>query len=257
MTVRSYMSTEVHAVDEQVPLAEVERELARHRVSSFPVLSSDRRLSGVISRADLLRLGQVPRGRESSDEHLLELPEGPVGQVMATQPVCVGPDTPLPEAAARMREHHVHRLYVQEAGELIGVLSAVDLMRAVAERRVQVSLGELMTPGVIAVGEDDSLATVAQRMQEHDLRRVVVVQDGWPVGVVSQQELLSSRHLPRGLPVREVMSRKLLSLPPTMRAHHAAAQALEIDCRLILVVGPSTIAGVVTDIDLAAAIEVS
>jgi CBS domain-containing protein len=53
---------------------------------------------------------------------------------MTAPSLTVQADAPLVEAAARMEEHHVHRLVVvePEGGRPIGVLSTTDIVRAVA-----------------------------------------------------------------------------------------------------------------------------
>jgi len=57
-----------------------------------------------------------------------------VAATMTAPSLTVEADAPLVEAAARMEEHHVHRLVVvePEGGRPIGILSTTDIVRAVA-----------------------------------------------------------------------------------------------------------------------------
>jgi CBS domain-containing protein len=57
-----------------------------------------------------------------------------VAATMTAPSLTVEADAPLVEAAARMEEHHVHRLVVVEpqGGRPIGILSTTDIVRAVA-----------------------------------------------------------------------------------------------------------------------------
>lgn len=63
-------------------------------------------------------------------------PDLTVGEVMTRAVVALPPDTPVREAAARMVGAHIHRLLVVEDGRLLGVVSATDLVRAVADGRL-------------------------------------------------------------------------------------------------------------------------
>lgn len=56
-----------------------------------------------------------------------------VAEAMTTAVLARAPDTPVPEAAAFMLASGVHRLLVMEGERLLGVVSAMDVVRAVAE----------------------------------------------------------------------------------------------------------------------------
>lgn len=75
------------------------------------------------------RLAEV-RG---SEWDLLE--EHTVGEVMTRVIYSVAPDAKVREAAAEMVRHGVHRLLVTADGGLVGILTSLDIVRAVAEGR--------------------------------------------------------------------------------------------------------------------------
>jgi len=64
------------------------------------------------------------------------LAEHTVAEAMSRQVVSVGPRTSAEEAARLMSRLEIHRLLVLDDGRLAGVLSAMDLVRAMAERRL-------------------------------------------------------------------------------------------------------------------------
>ena len=64
------------------------------------------------------------------------LAEHTVSEAMSRRVVHVAPETPVPSAARLMSRHELHRLLVLEEGKLCGVLSAMDVVRAVAEGRL-------------------------------------------------------------------------------------------------------------------------
>ena len=56
-----------------------------------------------------------------------------VGDVMIRKLLTVTPDTPLREVAEMLVDHHVHRLLVTEEGQLLGIVSTLDLVQLFAE----------------------------------------------------------------------------------------------------------------------------
>lgn len=64
------------------------------------------------------------------------LAEHTVSEAMSRRVVHVAPETPVTSAARLMSRHELHRLLVLDEGKLCGVLSAMDVVRAVAEGRV-------------------------------------------------------------------------------------------------------------------------
>jgi CBS domain-containing protein len=122
-----------------------------------------------------------------------------VGDVMATEPVVVHPDDPLRDAARLMDDRHVHGLpVVDHDGRLVGVVSQTDLLRARATEYLWanwpgLAVRHLMTTPAITIHRSTPLAHAAQRMEQHRVHRLVVVDDLdelRPVGVISTSDLV-------------------------------------------------------------------
>jgi CBS domain-containing protein len=62
------------------------------------------------------------------------LAEHTVSEVMTRQICALPPDTPVADAAAYMLQAGVHRVLVMEDGQLHGLVTTTDILRAVAER---------------------------------------------------------------------------------------------------------------------------
>lgn len=80
-------------------------------------------------------------------------------------------------------------------GELVGVVSALDLARAVADpatrdRLSEVTVADLMTPEVRSVDEDAPVEQVALAMLHAHVHRVVVTRDDEPRGLISSTDLM-------------------------------------------------------------------
>ena len=59
-----------------------------------------------------------------------------MAEAMSRRVAAVGPETSVRAAARLMGKLEIHRLLVLERGKLLGVVSASDIVRAVAEARV-------------------------------------------------------------------------------------------------------------------------
>lgn len=65
------------------------------------------------------------------------LEEHDVSEVMTSVPlVTLGPDAGVEEAATLMKERGIHRVLVTDGDSLLGIVSALDVAKAVAERRL-------------------------------------------------------------------------------------------------------------------------
>lgn len=142
MRVDAIMTREVETVSPDTPIAELLRRPRAH--GALPVVE-DGRLVGLITETDLLRRDEpvhLPAAISILGELLiLENPRalldelrhkagGFARDVMSRELVVVEPDTPVSEAARRLREHHLKRLPVVLDDRLVGIVTQKDLLRA-------------------------------------------------------------------------------------------------------------------------------
>ncbi|MFF6994847.1 CBS domain-containing protein [Streptomyces sp. NPDC008313] len=118
-----------------------------------------------------------------------------VRDVMTPGVVAVRPDASLVEVAQLMRAQDVGSVLVAGDQRIVGVLTDRDItVRAVADGAdpLTVSAGAVCTPRPLAVGPDDAVSAAVDLMREHAVRRLPVVEDGRPVGMVSLGDLAVS-----------------------------------------------------------------
>jgi CBS domain-containing protein len=103
----------------------------------------------------------------------------------------VAPDTLLDVAARRMRDENVGCLPVAEGDRLVGMVTDRDLVvRALAEGRPRMAVSEIMSSEVLCCHADQPVEEAARLMEEHGVRRLVVLdREDRPVGVVSLHDL--------------------------------------------------------------------
>ncbi len=123
-----------------------------------------------------------------------------VADVMTLDPVVVGDDAPVEEAARLFRAYSVTGLPVVDArGSIVGVISQTDLIavhedpvgRLIRTMASGLRVGELMSAPAITVAMTSPLGEAARLMRDRHVHRLVVVDDGdRPVGVLSASDFV-------------------------------------------------------------------
>jgi CBS domain-containing protein len=114
------------------------------------------------------------------------------GEVMATF-VAVEPSDTLGEAAERMQEANAGSALVLDSGELAGIFTSRDLLRAVAERThsAEARAREWMTPNPRVARVDTPPEEAAFIMVEQGCHHLPVVnENGRPIGVVGMRAVV-------------------------------------------------------------------
>ena len=155
-TIRQVMRPEPVCVTPDTSIRALLRTLEEEEISGVPVVGSDGRLVGVVSRTDLLRRyaeaildertpsqferlvegpeGALPEEGEEVDldgiEEALGGPEATVEACMTPEPMTAHADDPVAPVARRMAEAGIHRVIVTDAAQVpIGIVTSIDLLR--------------------------------------------------------------------------------------------------------------------------------
>lgn len=126
-----------------------------------------------------------------------------VGDVMATPPITVSPQTTVPEAVQQLRQHGIRRLPVLEDGQLVGIVTDRDLKEAMPSSQTALSIWDItaqlarlevravMSASVIAVAQEAPLRDAAYSMLKHKVGGLPVVDaQGALVGVVTATDVM-------------------------------------------------------------------
>jgi CBS domain-containing protein len=168
--------------------------------------------------------------------------------IMVTDVITLHVDDTVQTAARVLLDHRISGAPVLDAqGRLVGMVSEGDLIRRAeigtekrrswwlelltgAEEKARdfvrahaVKVADVMSKDVIAAGEDASLNEIATLLERHGIKRLPIVRDGRPVGIVSRANLLQAfasmtAYEPTGVTtddqtVRERIIEQIRSLP--------------------------------------------
>jgi CBS domain-containing protein len=248
--VRAYMTRTIETVSPQTTVDAILERLSARHLSALPVVDPAGAPLGIVSRTDLIRVGLANialRGNTPS----LPLPPRTAADVMTPGPVTVAPSLSLRDAAQLMIRRGIHRVLVVEDVRLVGVLSTLDLAAAVHDARIESPLSTWMTSPVVTVDAKQPIAAADSLLDRLHVTAVVVVEDGWPIGMFGQGEALASRDLPRDTPIGTVLDSSMICMPESVRIYRAAAHASQLDVRRVIATRGSDIAGIVGGLDFA------
>jgi CBS domain-containing protein len=145
------MARNVLCVTSDLSVEDLSSQLLEHDISGAPVVDDAGKPIGVVSKTDLLRWSYergdegeplVPRGRteEGYEEglgtgfHSSQLGRTTVQEIMTPVVFALSENVPVTRAAALMAYEGVHRIpVVSFRGDVVGLLSALDIVRWVAE----------------------------------------------------------------------------------------------------------------------------
>ncbi|MBP7070413.1 MAG: CBS domain-containing protein [Methanothrix sp.] len=116
--VQDIMSTRVESVSPDMTLEELKELMFRDKHRGYPVMEGEK-LQGIVTIADLQKV--APERRAGTR----------VGEVMARELYLIGPEDEAATAMKTMNELQIRRLPVMDGGQLVGILSREDLVRAI------------------------------------------------------------------------------------------------------------------------------
>lgn len=133
LRVRDLMTSEVTTLHRNDKLSIADDVMRLGRIRHLPVLDDEGQVVGIVSQRDLFR-GALARalgyGEHAQQKLLGQLI---VKEVMTNDPVSIGPDAPLADAAQLMLRQKIGALVVIEEGRLVGILTEADFVRRFAE----------------------------------------------------------------------------------------------------------------------------
>lgn len=121
------MTREVIAVPPSLSVANAWKLMARKKIRHLPVIS-ERKLVGIVSDRDLLRVGHIdPTGE-------LAFVERSLADIMTLEVVVCEPSDSVAAVSQTMITRKIDALPVVSSGELVGLVTSTDLLELLVDR---------------------------------------------------------------------------------------------------------------------------
>lgn len=117
-----------------------------------------------------------------------------VGDIMSTKPITVDPTIPIRQVAEIMAKKNVGSIIIVEDEKPIGVVTERDIVTRVIAKGLdpeKTIVREVMSQPLITVTPDTDLSEAMRMMSRLKIRRLVVINDGKLVGMITETDILS------------------------------------------------------------------
>lgn len=178
----NFMSSPVQILAPSATLGEAAFLMRSAAIHHMVVGHVGERPQGMISQTDVIRNQGV--------EFFVHLRE--VGSVIERAPLTMTAATPLADARRQMSAVHCNALVVAEGGTRLGIITTRDVLRAVAERRLDATVGEIASFPLLTLPRSASLLAARRMFLDHDIRHLGVSEAGDVVGLLSFDDIMGS-----------------------------------------------------------------
>ncbi len=117
-----------------------------------------------------------------------------VRDLMVSDVVTIEPSTSVVDAAKRMIQEEKGPLPIVEGGRPVAIVTDRDIIaHVVAEGRDlnSVTVDDVATRDLVTIGPDKDVDEARQLMAQHELDRILVVEDDRLVGIISEADIRS------------------------------------------------------------------
>lgn len=241
--VRDSMTYNPVCVDSNDLVTKARSLFRKHGFRALPVLD-DGRLTGIITRGDILGVTATKSNVE-------------VKGFMNTAVVSTSPDESIYDAAKRMVDSGVRQLVVSENGSLLGIISSMDVLRALSEVHVPdgISVSEIMSRDIVSCSPDDTVSSILDEMDSSGYGGLPVVSKNRVVGMVTRMDLIQHRSARSGkTSVDRLMKKPAVSVNPETTIETATQVLLQNKIlRMPVVDSKGNIEGIVDVLDMLSA----
>jgi predicted transcriptional regulator len=122
---------------------------------------------------------------------MISLPKQTIRHYMSAPLLTLSPDATLRDAVHLFNTHHIHGAPVVQDNRLLGIVTLSDVARGLDEGlTLDDSVSRVMTTDVVEAPPSIRLYELVGRFKEREIGRLVVVEDGKPIGIVTQTDII-------------------------------------------------------------------
>jgi len=115
-----------------------------------------------------------------------------VKDLMTQNIISILPETSVVEATRIMSTRDISSILIKTGDDYIGIFTDRDVMRKVVASGLDpnnTAVREIMSSPLITISEDAGIQEVAEKMRDRKIRRLVVINEGVVVGIISESDI--------------------------------------------------------------------
>jgi hypothetical protein len=145
----------------------------------------------LLIRGEVFGKDEVKQSLLIATSEMISLPKKPIRHYMSSPLKSLSSSQKLRDAIALFNRHHIHGAPVIDQEVLVGILTMSDILKAMdTETTVDTPISSVMTRDVVEVPSDTKLFEVIRRFKEREIGRLIVVENGRPVGILTQSDII-------------------------------------------------------------------
>jgi len=126
-----------------------------------------------------------------STSEMISLPKQPIKAYMSSPLKTLTSRNTIQDALSLFNRERIHGAPVVDRGKLSGIVTLSDVAKAV-EQQIPLStkVSGIMTTNVVEADSETRLFEVVSRFREREIGRLIVVENGRPVGILTQSDII-------------------------------------------------------------------
>jgi hypothetical protein len=145
----------------------------------------------LLVRGEVFGKDEVKQSLLIATSEMISLPKQPIRNYMSSPLKSLCSSQKLRDAVALFNRHHIHGAPVIENEVLVGILTMSDINKALdMGLTINTPISSVMTRDVVEVPSDTKLFEVIRRFKEREIGRLIVMEDGRPVGILTQSDII-------------------------------------------------------------------
>ncbi|MEG3056383.1 MAG: CBS domain-containing protein [Methanoculleus sp.] len=145
----------------------------------------------LLVRGEVFGMDESQQALLISVSEMISLPKQTIRHYMSAPLLTLTPDATFRDAVHLFNTHHIHGAPVVQDNRLLGIVTLSDVARGLDEGlTLDDSVSRVMTTDVVEAPPSIRLYGFVGRFKEREIGRLVVVEDGKPIGIVTQTDII-------------------------------------------------------------------
>ena len=146
------------------------------QVSGVPAVKENGDLVGIVTRVDLLHHPE----------------EEQIALLMTRDPITIGPEENLSEAARLIVENNIRRVPVVDKGDLIGIVTIADIIKVISTIEDDSTIESCVYDGVISIWDETPLPVVGKIMELASIAAAPLINSDQDLsGIITDRDLIN------------------------------------------------------------------
>ncbi|MDD1686524.1 CBS domain-containing protein [Methanoregula sp.] len=145
----------------------------------------------LLIRGEIFGKDEAKQALLIATSEIISLPKKSIKHYMTTPLKTLKTTDTLKEALILFNHNHIHGAPVIDNGKLSGIITMSDIAKAIEkELPLSTSVSVCMTPDVVEASSHIKLFEVINRFKEREIGRLIVIEEGKPVGIITQSDII-------------------------------------------------------------------